>query len=99
MYYRNADAAVLVYDITDADSFTSLQSWYQELYKNVPSCTIILAGNKADLARERKVSEEMSRAFAQDKECEIFEVSSKTGQNIEELFSRLGNLLTAKFPG
>lgn len=49
MYYRNADAAVLVYDITDSESFSSLQSWYQELQKNVPNCIIILAGNKLDL--------------------------------------------------
>lgn len=70
MYYRNADAAVLVYDITDSvrigapiitfvarihaflpyqESFEALQSWYQELQKNVPDCIIFLAGNKSDL--------------------------------------------------
>lgn len=55
MYYRNADAAVLVYDVTDADSFEMLQSWYHELQKNVPDCIIVLAGNKIDLDTQRKV--------------------------------------------
>jgi GTPase SAR1 family protein len=55
MYYRNADAAVLVYDVTDADSFDMLQSWYHELQKNVPDCIIVLAGNKIDLDSQRKV--------------------------------------------
>lgn len=49
MYYRNCDAALLVYDLTDAESFSALQSWYQELQKNVPNCIIVLAGNKIDL--------------------------------------------------
>ena len=56
MYYRNADAAVLVYDITDIDSFDSLRSWYAELQKNVPQCIIMLCGNKLDMESSRKVS-------------------------------------------
>lgn len=55
MYYRNADAAVLVYDITDPESFSSLQTWYQELQKNVSDCIIFLCGNKIDLSGDRKV--------------------------------------------
>jgi len=99
MYYRNADAAVLVYDLTDSESFTSLQSWYQELQKNVPNCIIILAGNKLDLAEDRKVARETAQEFANEKECSLLEVSSKTGENVEELFVKLGSLLTEKFPG
>jgi len=99
MYYRNADAAVLVYDLTDSESFTSLQSWYQELQKNVPNCIIILAGNKLDLGDDRKVSRETAEEFAHEKECPLLEVSSKSGENVEELFTQLGSLLTEKFPG
>jgi len=99
MYYRNADAAVLVYDITDGESFSSLQSWYQELQKNVPNCIIILTGNKLDLAQDRKVPKENALEFANEKECALIEVSSKSGENIEELFRALGALLTEKFLG
>uniref|UniRef100_A0A6B2LM49 Uncharacterized protein n=1 Tax=Arcella intermedia TaxID=1963864 RepID=A0A6B2LM49_9EUKA len=98
MYYRNADAAVLVYDLTDLESFTALQSWYQELHKNVPNCIIILTGNKMDLQHERKVPKQSAEEFAGEKECSLIEVSSKTGENVEDLFSRLGTLLVEKFP-
>jgi len=97
MYYRNADAAVLVYDITDPESFSALRSWYQELQKNVPNCIVILAGNKLDL--ERGVPREGPEQFAQEHECPLFEVSSKTGENIADLFNSLLKLLTDKYPG
>eukprot|EP01121_Diplochlamys_sp_Union-15-3_P021017 TRINITY_DN838_c0_g1_i3.p1 TRINITY_DN838_c0_g1~~TRINITY_DN838_c0_g1_i3.p1 ORF type:complete len:195 (-),score=31.05 TRINITY_DN838_c0_g1_i3:27-611(-) len=99
MYYRNADAAVLVYDICETDSFDALQSWYSELQKNVPDCIIVLAGNKADLEEKRKVSHASAMEYANEKDCPIVEVSSKTGQNVAELFQKLGQLLTDKFPG
>jgi len=97
MYYRNADAAVLVYDITDPESFLALRSWYQELQKNVPNCIVILAGNKLDL--ERGVPREGPEQFSVEHECPLFEVSSKTGENIGNLFSTLLQLLTDKYPG
>jgi len=98
MYYRNADAAVLVYDITEPESFSALQSWYQELHKNVPNCIIMLAGNKLDLFNDRKVTKESAQQFATDKECTLIEVSSKTGDYVDDLFNRLGSMLTEKFP-
>jgi len=97
MYYRNADAAVLVYDITDPESFAALRSWYQELQKNVPSCIVLLAGNKLDL--ERGVPREGPEQFADERECPLIEVSSKTGEHINDLFNKLLQLLTEKFPG
>jgi GTPase SAR1 family protein len=74
MYYRNADAAVLVYDLTDADSFEALQSWYHELQKNVPDCIIVLCGNKLDMETQRKVIKEHAQEYANDKECPLIEV-------------------------
>eukprot|EP01127_Copromyxa_protea_P001232 TRINITY_DN1126_c0_g1_i1.p1 TRINITY_DN1126_c0_g1~~TRINITY_DN1126_c0_g1_i1.p1 ORF type:complete len:195 (-),score=34.93 TRINITY_DN1126_c0_g1_i1:81-665(-) len=97
MYYRNADAAVLVYDVTDHESFSALRSWHQELQKNVPNCIIILAGNKMDLPRQVPI--EGPREFSQEQDCPLIEVSSKTGEHVEELFMTLGSLLTEKFPG
>lgn len=97
MYYRNADAAVLVFDVTDNESFEALQSWFYELQKNVPDCIIVLCGNKLDLESQRKVTKEAAAEYANEKECPLIEVSSKTGQNIPELFNKLGSLLTTKF--
>jgi len=99
MYYRNADAAVLVYDLTDPDSFSSVQSWYQELQKHVPNCIVFLTGNKLDKADDRKVARETAEEFSNQKECPYLEVSSKTGENVEELFTKLGSLLADKTLG
>ncbi|XP_049852132.1 ras-related protein Rab-5A-like [Schistocerca gregaria] len=96
MYYRNADAAVLVFDYTDPDSFQSLQSWLYEIQKNVPDCVIILCGNKIDLESSRKVQHEAAEDYAKENDCLLIEVSSKTGQNIQELFTKLGELLSYK---
>lgn len=56
MYYRGASAAVIVYDITHADSFVKAQNWVKELQRQgSPNMVMVLAGNKADLAENRQV--------------------------------------------
>ena len=55
MYYRGASAAIVVYDITNAESFKGAKSWVKELQRRGdPSVIIALAGNKADLAGTRR---------------------------------------------
>ncbi|CAN6481438.1 unnamed protein product [Victoria cruziana] len=61
MYYRGAAAAIIVFDITNSDSFSRAKKWVQELQKQGnPSMVMALAGNKADLADKRKVTQEAS---------------------------------------
>merc|ERR1711862_959318 len=58
IYYRDADGAVIVYDITDATSFTRVQTWVKELRKVVggeDSICINIVGNKIDLESKRQV--------------------------------------------
>ena len=58
IYYRDADGALLVYDITDAESFTKVRKWVKELRKIVgEGISIVIAGNKIDLERNRQVNE------------------------------------------
>lgn len=58
-YLILADAALLVYDVTDAESFQKVQKWVRELRKIVgEDITIAIAGNKIDLQKSRHVSEE-----------------------------------------
>lgn len=57
MYYRNANAALLVFDITQPSTFESIQSWVKELQKNVEEHLVIcVVGNKIDLHEHRRVS-------------------------------------------
>ncbi|KAJ2877501.1 GTP-binding protein of the rab/ypt, partial [Coemansia aciculifera] len=65
MYYRNAQAAVVVYDITQAASFERAKSWIKELQRLADSGIVIaLAGNKTDLADRRTVATQEGAAYA-----------------------------------
>ena len=59
IYYRDADGAVLVYDITEADSFQKVKSWVKELRKMLgQDVSLAIAGNKIDLQDQRRVPKE-----------------------------------------
>ena len=59
MYYRGAAAAIVVFDVTNKDSFSGAKTWVKELQRRGDAnCVIALAGNKADLLEQRKVSKE-----------------------------------------
>ncbi len=60
MYYRGAQAAIVVYDITNQDTFMRAKTWVKELQRQAsPNIVIALAGNKADLASKRMVEYEV----------------------------------------
>ena len=91
MYYRKASIALVVYDITQKDSFEGAKSWIEELKRRSPStCIIAVLGNKCDLEKNRKVSKYSSTEyFEKNKNLIHFEVSAKTGKNIKKLFQVL----------
>eukprot|EP01098_Paradermamoeba_levis_P010101 TRINITY_DN4228_c0_g1_i1.p1 TRINITY_DN4228_c0_g1~~TRINITY_DN4228_c0_g1_i1.p1 ORF type:complete len:187 (-),score=44.47 TRINITY_DN4228_c0_g1_i1:93-653(-) len=87
-YYKNVDVAVLVYDVSNEDSFDHIENWQKELkqFTQHDIYTIII-GNKIDL--ERKVSLEEAQDYAEKCGCKWLEVSAKEGENIEPLFVSL----------
>merc|ERR1712086_49441 len=94
MYYRGAAAAVVVYDITNADSFVRAKSWVKELQRQgSPNIVIALAGNKCDLATKRKVEASESSEYAKDNGLFFMETSAKTALNVEELFKAIAKKL------
>lgn len=59
IYYRSSDGAILVYDITDQDSFQKVKNWVRELKKMLGTEIILtIVGNKTDLERDRQVNHE-----------------------------------------
>ena len=67
IYYRDSQGAVLVYDITDRNSFTRVQNWVKELRKMLGKDIVLaIAGNKIDLEKSRSVSIEEAEAYAKD---------------------------------
>ena len=94
IYYRDADAALLVFDITDSDSFKRIQGWVRELRKMVgPEILLTIAGNKLDLARQRVVSQQEAQAYAESCGALYHETSAKLGKGIDEVFGSLGKRL------
>ncbi|XP_066433878.1 ras-related protein Rab-17 [Eleutherodactylus coqui] len=99
LYYHDASAALLVYDITSKETFIRAQFWLRELQKYVPSeeMVIALVGNKSDLQDDRKVSREDAQEFAEQKQLLFMETSAKTGDGVKEVFESVARkLLTLK---
>jgi len=84
MYYRNACAAIIVYDITNEHSLNSAGRWLNELYRIVPDVFILLVGNKCDL--EHKVLQTSIDNYVNKYNLKHLEVSAKTNHNINEMF-------------
>ncbi|XP_022939060.1 ras-related protein RABF1-like [Cucurbita moschata] len=90
LYYRGAAVAVVVYDITNSDSFAKAKYWVKELQKHGRSDIILaLVGNKADLQEERKVSVQDGTEYAEKNGLFFIETSAKTADNINELFEEI----------
>ncbi|CAH2351794.1 vacuolar protein sorting-associated protein 21 [[Candida] railenensis] len=106
MYYRNANAALCVYDITSRSSFSKAQDWIKELKKQAPEGIVIcLVGNKVDLKDEREVDEqevaeyveelnqEQSSAGAPAGKVILAECSAKSGDGVLETFNVIARAL------
>ena len=100
-YYRNSDAAILVYGIDDEESFESLHRWTKELDRCGKDGLIkIIVGNKSDLEEERAVSQESAVGFAlADNAAAAVECSAKENENIEQLFQALARKLISMNSG
>lgn len=96
MYYRNAQAAILVYDVTDPTTMEKLPEWVYELQQRGSQDIILtIASNKADLAgtSPQSVAPEVAQAYAKEIGATMFETSAKTGKGIESLFNDLAQKL------
>ena len=88
MYYRGAQVAIVIYDITNKDSFRVALDWIRELKERALNCKIYLIGNKVDLDDSREVTcSDINNLNYQDIEC--YDVSAKTNKNIEFLFNKI----------
>uniref|UniRef100_A0A182NE61 small monomeric GTPase n=1 Tax=Anopheles dirus TaxID=7168 RepID=A0A182NE61_9DIPT len=94
MYYRGAQAAIVVYDIQNSDSFARAKTWVKELQRQAsPNIVIALAGNKADLANSRVVDYEEAKQYADDNGLLFMETSAKTAVNVNDIFLAIVNAL------
>ena len=94
-YYRNSSLAIIVYSITDLNSFKDIDIWIKELKSmSSPDIKLMLIGNKVDLIEERKVTYNEGKNLVDQYGFHFFsETSAKTGENIEKLFIKAARLV------
>ena len=91
-FYRSAVGALLVYDITNRESFEALEYWHRDLISHGEECcVIILIGNKSDLKADRAVPKDEANKFAQKKKIPYIETSAKSEIGIDIAFKRLAS--------
>lgn len=98
MYYRNAAAAIVCFDITNEDSFTKMKDWVEELKQNVAADQLVLAiaCNKADLESLRVISRSRAEQFAQRVNAILYETSAKENFGVEEIFKKITEEVVAR---
>lgn len=101
MFYKDAMAAVLVYDITVQRTFTELQKyWHKELVDNCSSSLILaIAANKSDLYEKEKVDEMEAREFAKDIGALFVKTSALNSTGIDNLFIEIGERFISSSEG
>ncbi len=92
-YYRGAAGAVITCDLTRVDTLASVPRYVEEFLASNPSAQLVLVANKVDLVQDRRLSEEDLAAAASECGAPLFLTSAKTGEQVEEMFEKLGSLL------
>lgn len=108
MYYRNAQSALVVYDLTKPSSLNKAKHWIAELQRQAsPGIVIALVGNKLDLVQgneqdggddsaatpQKAISTEEAKAYADQEGLLFFETSAKTGEQVQEVFEAIANAI------
>ncbi len=89
-YYKGANGILVVYDITNRESFEHLNSWLIEIEKNGNKNVYkLLIGNKSDLEDQRDIKKVEGEEFASINGMEFFETSAKTAYQVQDAFIQL----------
>ncbi|XP_076825553.1 ras-related protein Rab-24-like [Clavelina lepadiformis] len=93
LYYRDAKAAIVCYDVTEQTSFQRARFWIDELLQNEENCKVYLAGTKIDLVQShtkpRSVDLHDVCDYGEAIKAAVLETSSKTGENVNDLFLKI----------
>lgn len=95
-FYRGALGGIIVYDVTNRQTFQSIDYWVEQIQdKAMQGVAMLLVGNKSDMKEERQVTEEEGRKLAESLKVPWLETSAKSGDNVEQAFQTLMETLSA----
>ncbi len=94
-YLRGAAGAILVYDLTRANTFDQLYNYVLSLYKVNPHAKVVLAGNKLDLVDRHQMDTGKAEKLATELNAPLFFTSARQGEEVDNLFRHLGRLLVS----
>ena len=94
-YYPGSNGAIIIYDITNRQSFESVDYWIEEVKENVSDIEIIIVGNKIDLYEEREVTYEEAVKKYGDR-YSVFETSAKLGKGVEDVYTTITKRIVEK---
>ncbi|KAK8803734.1 hypothetical protein WA158_001428 [Blastocystis sp. Blastoise] len=99
LYYRGSGAAIIVYDITDANSFLAVKEYWINSVRKIAGddIIIVLVGNKCDSIANRAVLKEEAESVASQSDILFFECSAKTGEGIQEIFQAIAKTVLTRF--
>ena len=99
-FYRKADGIIIVYDITNRESFEKVQDWIKSVYDNSDTykeIQMILVGNKIDLEENREVTKEEGIKLGKYYEIDFFEASAKNEEGVRDFMIKIiGDILSNK---
>ncbi len=96
-YLGNAEAGILVFDVTRKETFDKLEKWFNEIKEVSSTISLIVVGNKIDLEDQRVVLLEQGEELAEKLNLSYIETSAKTGENINDAFKMLALQMIKRF--
>jgi GTP-binding nuclear protein Ran len=91
-YYIGSEGAILMFDVTNRQSYNNLDSWYEGVTKVCQDVPIVLCGNKVDIAKRQVLPKDIS--FHRKKKIQYYDISAKSNFNFEKPFLYLARQLT-----
>ncbi|CDK26068.1 unnamed protein product [Kuraishia capsulata CBS 1993] len=96
-YYRGAHGIIIVYDVTDQESYNNVNQWLQEIDRYATSSVMkLLVGNKSDLVDKKVVEYSTAKEFADSRDLKFLETSALDSTNVEKAFSTMAQQIKSK---
>jgi len=98
-YYRGSHGIIVVYDVTDMDSFNNVKQWFQEIDRYATEgVTKLLVGNKSDQTAKKVVEYNTAKEFADSMGIGFIEASAKDSTNVEQAFLEMSRQIKERMP-